>query len=135
VGGGGLDGSLLDTTGAPQNGCNAVDILFVLDNSGSMCFHQKSLAQAFPKFADAIFDHLPAGTSVHVGITGSSFCESGSHSNSNCKAGETQAEFAAHFIPPTQQQLPENGWQGRLFEYQGKHFFEANTGDATTASR
>jgi len=35
-------------------GCEKVDFLFVIDNSGSMCSHQSNLAQALPDFADAI---------------------------------------------------------------------------------
>jgi len=53
----------------PDCGCTAVDILFIVDNSGSMSAHQAALAERFPLFVDVMLATLPVGTSLHVGIT------------------------------------------------------------------
>lgn len=114
-------------------GCTAVDILFVIDNSGSMCTYQENLAAAFPGFADAMWDQLPPGTDLHVGITTSSFCNPGAdpgHSENTCEMGESQAVALQNYILPTEATVGGNGWQGRLLEHDGKTFFAANTADA-----
>src|SRR4051812_9580056 len=41
-------------------GCEAVDILFVIDNSPSMAPYQEALATAFPGFIDEMWNVLPA---------------------------------------------------------------------------
>lgn len=138
VGGGGVGGSgggmfidaNLDTA---QKGCNAVDILFMIDNSASMCTYQQALAKAFPTFADAINQSLPPGTDLHVGITTSSFVvDNVAHVETNCEAYETPDVVAAHYKDPTVTTVDGNGRQGRLYEYFGKKFFAASTGDATS---
>ncbi|MCA9712455.1 MAG: VWA domain-containing protein, partial [Myxococcales bacterium] len=63
--------------GEPGCGCTAVDVLLVLDVSGSMCGHMPYLVAAFPGFVDELFTRLPAGLSVHVGLTTSAFDDSG----------------------------------------------------------
>ena len=50
-------------------GCNAVDILFVVDNSGSMTTHRDAITAAFPTFVDEMVNALPEGTDLHVGLT------------------------------------------------------------------
>ena len=122
-GGSGGDG------GAAGAGCTAVDILFVIDNSASMCSYQDALAAAFPAFVDAIDQALPAGTDVHVAITTSSFCQGGVHSESNCQAQEPAAAIDATFVSPLEGNVTGNGYQGRLLEWEGQRFFAADTGD------
>jgi hypothetical protein len=111
-------------------GCTAVDILFVIDNSGSMCLYQENLAAAFAGFADAIYDALPPGTDLHVGITTSGFELGGSHSESNCEAAESVATIDQYYVRPTEGMVAGNGLQGRLFEHQGLRYYEVDTGDA-----
>jgi hypothetical protein len=117
-----------DTDTGPPKTCQFVDILFMIDNSVSMSGPQEHLAGAFPGFVDAMFTSLPPHTDLHVGITVSSFFEGNcSESTINCKSGQTEAEILAHYDPPTKKTNTENGGQGRLFEFQGKRYFEANT--------
>jgi hypothetical protein len=52
--------------------CPDVDILFVIDNSGSMADKQQRLANSFPGFAKAIQARMPAATSVQVGVVSTS---------------------------------------------------------------
>ena len=51
-------------------GCDAVDFLFVIDNSGSMADEQQQLVESVPGFVAAIEERLPAGTGTyHVMVT------------------------------------------------------------------
>lgn len=111
--------------------CTTVDMLFVIDNSPSMGPYQESLAAAFPGFVDAMYDRLPSGTNLHVGITTTSFF-SGSCSEAvmNCVTTASDAEIEAHYTRPTEGSTSTNGEQGRLFEHSAIRFFEANTSDA-----
>jgi hypothetical protein len=68
-----LDGAddLSDLPGAddgvtPDEGCRAVDFLFVIDNSVSMEGEQAALVEAFPGFIDTIQTTLPEGSDYHV---------------------------------------------------------------------
>jgi len=119
------DGNLTD-------GCTGVDILFVIDNSSSMCFYQQALAQAFPFFADAIYGALPSGTDLHVAVTTSAFCTGGSHGEQNCVASEPQSTIDTVFVSPSEGMVAGNGYQGRLLDFNGKKFYTANTGDAAS---
>ena len=51
-----------------DDGCNAVDFLFVIDNSGSMFGAQTNLVANFPAFIDGIQATLVDVDSFHVGI-------------------------------------------------------------------
>ena len=104
-----------------EKGCTAVDMLFVIDNSGSMGFYQEGLAQTFPGFVDAMFANLPAGTDLHVGITTTDGLYGGqcSEGTSNCQSNHTEAEILMNFTPPTGTNNMINGGQGRLYEWQG----------------
>lgn len=116
------------------SGCTAVDMLFVIDNSGSMGFYQEGLAQTFPGFVDAMFANLPAGTDLHVGITTTDGLYGGqcSEGTSNCQSNHTEAEIAMNFTPPTATMNMTNGGQGRLYEWQGQRYYATNTsGDKT----
>ena len=113
----------------PRDGCTAVDLLFVIDNSGSMCEAQEGLAAALPGLVDAIYDSLPADTDIHVGITTTSFSQDGSHQQRECRAAEAEGVILEHYI--TDVRIEGNGYQGRLYAYDGLSWFEANTGDPT----
>lgn len=52
-----------------DDGCNAVDFLFVIDNSGSMFGAQTNLLANFPAFIDGIQATLVDVDSFHVGVT------------------------------------------------------------------
>ncbi|MFO0673496.1 MAG: vWA domain-containing protein [Polyangiaceae bacterium] len=52
----------------PRAACPNVDVLFVIDNSGSMADKQARLAASFPGFANAIASRLPSAKTVHVGV-------------------------------------------------------------------
>ncbi len=56
-----------------ENGCNKVDILFVIDNSDSMSEEQTALIAAFPSFVDTIEAYEVLGTGgqldYHIGVT------------------------------------------------------------------
>jgi len=54
--------------GELDDGCNAVDFLFVIDNSGSMYTAQSNLIANFPAFIDGIQATLTDVDSYHVGI-------------------------------------------------------------------
>ena len=119
-------------SGGIATGCTAVDILFVIDNSGSMCSYQSSLAQTLPDFADAMFDTLPLDTSLHVAITTTSFSSGGSHGEQNCESVEGPVEIEEAYVAPDEGMSAGNGFQGRLLEYEGQRWFEADTGDPAT---
>ncbi len=55
--------------GGSDAGCRAVDLLFVIDNSGSMEDEQANLISSFPGFINAMKDQLSEDLGYHVGIT------------------------------------------------------------------
>ena len=110
--------------------CNQVDLLFVVDNSPSMRRYQEGLAAAFPSFVDAMYERLPVGTSLHIGITTTAFSTgSCSETTFNCRSQSSRSEIEAHYTVPSAGDTGGNGEQGRLFEHDGRHFFEADTAD------
>ena len=48
------------------NGCQKVDFLFVIDNSGSMLEEQNNLAGSFPSFINSIQSTLDAAQDYHI---------------------------------------------------------------------
>jgi len=52
----------------PPPECGAVDILFVIDNSGSMADNQRSLIASFPGFVAGMRERLAYADSFHVGV-------------------------------------------------------------------
>ncbi len=48
--------------------CDSVDLLFVIDNSGSMADEQANLIASVPGFIDGISDRLGVSTDYHVGV-------------------------------------------------------------------
>lgn len=125
-----LDVAAPDTPGGQQDYCNFVDILFVIDNSLSMNEYQTQLALQWDDFVDAMWANLPEGTNLHVGMTTTSFY-SGSCSESvfNCVTTASAAQIDARYIPPTEGNTGTNGEQGRLFEWDGRRYFEAVVGE------
>lgn len=116
--------------GDPDCGCTAVDVLFVVDNSGSMFIHQQRLASVFPRFVDVMVETLPVGTSLHVGITTQGGFWRGSGSGSWSGSCVTDASpYPDGYTPPTVATNGGNGDQGRLYEHEGLHYFEMVTGD------
>jgi hypothetical protein len=57
--------------GDPADECTNVDILFVIDNSGSMADNQESLTDSFEGFVDGIQTQLAYAESYHVGVVSS----------------------------------------------------------------
>ncbi|MGH1344720.1 MAG: hypothetical protein ACRBN8_24385 [Nannocystales bacterium] len=112
-------------------GCNAVDILFVVDNSGSMETHRAPVIAAFPQFVDEMVNALPMGTDLHVGLTrATGFYDpgnSGGWSGPACEATVTDGVF----YPPQDGDNGENGQQGRLYEHDGQRYYAVNTGSDT----
>ncbi|MBK7829145.1 hypothetical protein [Nannocystis sp.] len=52
----------------PDTGCTKVDLLFVIDDSGSMLDEQQTLVQSFPEFVAAMQAQLADAESYHVGV-------------------------------------------------------------------
>jgi hypothetical protein len=68
VGGGiDVDAATGGASGAPPE-CQNVDVVFVVDSSGSMSDNQQSLINSFPGFVDAIKGKLAYADSYHVGV-------------------------------------------------------------------
>lgn len=109
-----------------RDGCNYVDVLFVIDNSGSMCLAQEGLAAVLPDLVDAMFDALPADTDVHVGLTTTTFAMGGQHLESMCWAHENDEEVGQYYVTPDSA-IDGNGFQGRLYEHDGLRYFAGNT--------
>lgn len=113
--------------------CNAVDLLFIVDNSGSMQVHHDPIVAAFPLFVDQMITALPPGTDLHVGLTrATGFFDPGNGGGWGgpaCEAALTDGVF----FPPTDGDNGVNGQQGRLFEHEGQRYFEINTNDDPTA--
>lgn len=124
----GDSGEKLDMSAPPpmqMDTCYAADLLFVIDNSGSMCDAQEGLAATLPGLVDAMFDALPVGTDLHVGIVTTSFSEDGPYQQIDCavNAGPLTVENAYD----TETVVPFNGYQGRLYSYADRRYFSAKT--------
>ncbi len=130
-------GEKLDVGGMPSAGCNAIDLLFVIDNSASMNTYQMALSAAFPSFIDALWEALPADTSVHVGVTttdfGSPGCSGATEGTAACQSTASASDITMHYDTPVNAPSEINGAQGRLFEWAGERWFEASTNDDNAA--
>lgn len=109
---------------ACETGCTAVDLLFVIDNSGSMGDYQAALGLAFPDFATTLSEVLPPGTNVHVGVTSTEMAYSSagntSVTNGACSfIGDGDQTHDAFYVPPTEMDTGRNGAQGRLYDAGG----------------
>ncbi|GEM_PF-824247 len=118
-------------------GCNAVDMLFVFDTSGSQGGNLKAMRTHFPGFVDAMYERLPTGTDLHVGVTSSAFGPGAKHDeNLGCgfcvPTNETYCPIKGTGYNPGLYNPPTgpghaDGLQGRLYGYDGKDFFATNT--------
>lgn len=123
--------------GPVDEGCDFVDVLFVIDNSVSMGGYQDALGIAFPQFAETLAATLEPGTNLHVAVTSSEmgYASSGSTSINNgvCTfTGDGGQPNTAFYITPDQQNTNKNGAQGRLFDPgSGQHYFELEIGEDT----
>ncbi|MCR9163797.1 MAG: vWA domain-containing protein [Nannocystaceae bacterium] len=61
-------GIIPDVGEVEELGCQGIDFLFVIDNSGSMSAQQTQLLASFPGFIDAIETSLDNVDSYHVGV-------------------------------------------------------------------
>lgn len=107
--------------GDAECGCSAVDILFVIDNSGSMGEYQEALGLAFPAFASTLAEILPPGTNVHVGVTSTEmgYSSQGNSTSTNgvCTfIGDGDQSNEAFYVPPDAMDTGRNGAQGRLYD-------------------
>ncbi len=127
-----------DTCG---EGCTGVDLLFVIDNSGSMGDYQEALGLAFPAFAQTLSDVLPAGTNVHVAVTSTEMAYSSEGNtainNGSCSfIGDGDQSHEAFYVPPTELDSGRNGAQGRLYDPGGgQTYFEFITGGDLTGAQ
>ena len=121
-----------DGVGEDCPGCNAVDLLFVVDNSLSMEDEQIALTQAFPSFADAILESLPEGVNIHIGVTSTEMGyspEGGFDQNNFCiGTGEGGAPASNYYQTPDVSPSATNGAQGRLYEAGGLRYFDIDQG-------
>lgn len=65
------DAAIYDVGSPDGDGCQGIDLLFVVDNSGSMGPYQSNLGASVPGFVDALRDALPTDD-YHVMIVDSS---------------------------------------------------------------
>ncbi len=127
----GHDTDKLDTPMPKPSGCEAIDFLFVIDNSESMSTYQQELAEQFPGFIEAMYGALPASVSVHVGLTTTDFdagCDE-AEATANCQTAATLDEVELHYVRPDYVNDGGNGTQGRLFAYAGRTYFESSSDD------
>jgi hypothetical protein len=111
------DSGFETTDTATADGCVAVDLVFVIDNSVSMGDYQNALSLAFPGFADAIVESLPPGTNLHIGVTSTTMGPSNSGSTTNCAAtGDDNLPQDAFYETPDMSDNGINGGQGRLYK-------------------
>jgi hypothetical protein len=102
-------------------------VLFVIDNAVFMDGEQRALADMVPAFIDAAWVALPLQSELHVAVTTTSFFAGSSSAQSvNCNTADPE-RVAAHYIRPQDGNDGENGGQGRLFEYQQRRYFSADT--------
>ncbi|MCA9705258.1 MAG: hypothetical protein KDK70_05355 [Myxococcales bacterium] len=60
------DGMMTAGDGGDQDGCDKVDFLFIIDNSGSMGDEQSNLISSFPLFIDTIQTTLDEAQDYHI---------------------------------------------------------------------
>lgn len=132
VGAGATGGMAED--GGNEDRCVGVDILFIIDNSMSMSDDQQAMTAAFPQFAEAMYDALPGGLDLHVGVTTTAGFWGGPNTENtfDCVSDFSDAELAEDYRPPEPGALGANGERGVLYEHEGQRFFQANTDDDPT---
>ncbi len=121
----------MDLGAPPELGCDAVDLLFVVDNSAGMLPYQQALADVVGAFAGDLLTALPEGTSVHVGVTTTEFdygCTA-PETSVECQTTADAEEVGAHYLKPSEVHDGGEGSQGRLREFDGERYFTAQAGD------
>jgi hypothetical protein len=120
------------TTGGNEGPCVGVDLLLMIDDSAGMQDKQAAVSAALPGLFTALGSALPAGVTVRVGVTTSTFTDDPCTGPSECLLATEEDDVG--YIPPTTQVLPSNGRQGRLFEHMGQTSVEFAAGaDASAA--
>jgi len=121
------DGELLPPSEPMSQGCRAIDLLFVIDNSASMALDQIKLITEFPQFVDTMLESLAPGVDLHVGITTTDFDHGcvDLEATQMCQSTATYAEVLEHYMRPDVVNDGGNGTQGRLFEHEGRRYFSA----------
>lgn len=113
--------------GDPDCGCSAIDILFIVDNSGSMQEHAPGVIAAFDPFVEEMIEVLPPGTSLHIGVTRATGFydpgDAGGWGGPSCEATIVEGVWS----PPTAGDNGVNGQQGRLFEEHSLRYFSFHT--------
>lgn len=129
------DPTRLDVAAAPAAGCEAIDFLFVIDNSESMETYQVALTRQFPDFITAMYAALRPDIDIHVGLTTTDFdagCDA-SEATLACQSTATREDVEAHYKRPDAVSDGGNGTQGRLFRWAGRDYFETTSSDDPTA--
>ena len=125
-------GSVGCRVGDPECGCSAVDVLFIVDNSLSMQEHAPGVIAAFEPFVDEMIGVLPAGTSLHVGVTrATGFYDPGNGGGWGGPTCEAVIIDGAWY-PPTSGDNGTNGQQGRLYEQDGLRYYDLETDGGDT---
>lgn len=107
-------------------GCSAVDILFIVDNSGSMQEHAAPTIAAFDTFVNEMITALPVGTSLHVGVTrATGFFDPGN--SGGWGSGSCEGFSDGAWNPPDVANNATNGQQGRLYEHEAQRYFDLDT--------
>lgn len=124
-------GEKLDMPAVGGPGCQFIDFLFVIDNSQSMQTYQQALGEQFPSFIDAMFEAVPAGIDIHVGITTTDFDNqcADAESTAGCQSSAALEDIESHYRTPDADPDGGNGTQGKLFQYAGQTYFEINADD------
>jgi hypothetical protein len=121
----GQGGTVSVGSGSGPDNC-AVDILFVIDNSGSMQEHAPGTIAAFSTFVDEMITSVPMGTSLHVGVTrATGFFDPGNAGGWGGPACNGITD--GNWNPPDVANNMVNGQQGRLYEYSTKRYFDTDT--------
>src|SRR5690606_4604089 len=101
----------------------AVDILFVVDNSGSMAGEQASLAANFPAFVGVLQTIVGGLPDVHIGIVSSNLGGAGQASVPGCSGdgdgGKLLVKAGCAGLAGTFIQDVSDGQGGRLRNYSG----------------
>ncbi len=90
-------GAAADLGGVPGQGCQYLDVAFVIDVSGSMLEERENLIANFPNFVQVLDDYVNDPSSgalgYRVGVTNSSFQEDGSTTGLNGALDNTGGIF------------------------------------------
>src|SRR5688572_32258237 len=82
-----LDQSKEEKLVVPVNPKNDVDVLFVVDDSGSMLAEQTSVRANFPRFVQKLEQVEGAVPNMHIGVVSTNMGAGGFTSDSRCGGG------------------------------------------------